>query len=97
MSYILEKSPRAEKKWRVTTPTGKKVDFGSQGYSDFTMHRTKERQILYLNRHESREKWTKSGLDTAGFWSRWILWNLPDFDKSIKDTEKRFDIKIVKR
>ena len=46
MSYILEKSPRAEKKWRVTTPTGKKVDFGATGYSDMTMHRSKERQIL---------------------------------------------------
>ena len=97
MSYVIEKSPRSEKKWRVTTPTSKKVDFGAQGYSDLTMHKTKERQILYLNRHQSRENWTKSGVDTAGFWSRWILWNLPDFDKSISDTEKRFGIKIVKR
>jgi hypothetical protein len=97
MSYILEVSPRETKKWRITTPNGKKIDFGSQGYSDFTMHKSKERQQLYINRHSTREDWTKSGINSAGFWARWILWNLPDLNQSIRDTEKRFGIKIVKR
>lgn len=92
--YILERSPRSAKKWRVTPPQGKSIDFGADGYSDFTLHKDPSRQKNYISRHESRENWTKTGTDTAGFWSRWILWNLPDFNQSIKDTEKRFGILI---
>lgn len=92
--FVLEKSPRAQKKWRVTTPEGKKVDFGASGYSDYTLHKDTSRQENYIARHRPRENWTKSGTNTAGFWSRWILWNLPDLMESIKDTEKRFGIKI---
>jgi hypothetical protein len=40
------------------------------------------------------ENWTKSGLRTAGFLSRWILWNKPTILASIKDVEDRFNIKI---
>lgn len=93
-TYILQPSPRSGKKWRITTPWGKGVDFGATGYSDYTLHKDPSRQDNYLSRHEPREDWTKSGTDTAGFWSRWILWNLPDFMESVKDTESRFGIKI---
>lgn len=93
-TYKLIKSPRSAKKWRITTPTGKNVDFGASGYSDYTLHKDPSRQSNYLSRHEARENWTKSGIDTAGFWSRWLLWNLPDLEESIKDIENRFDIVI---
>jgi hypothetical protein len=34
---------------------------------------------------------------TAGFWSRWVLWNKPTITESIKDIQKRFsNIKITK-
>ena len=92
--YILEPSPRSGKKWRITTPEGKKVDFGASDYSDYTLHRDSDRKDRYLSRHQARENWTKSGIDTAGFWSRWLLWNLPDFNESVKDIESRFGIKI---
>jgi hypothetical protein len=92
--YTLEKSPRSDKKYRVTTPTGKKVDFGATGYSDYTLHKDKERQERYINRHQARENWDKSGIDTAGFWSRWLLWNKPDFNASLQDIQKRFNISI---
>lgn len=87
-------SPRSGKKWRVITPSGKSVDFGATGYSDFTIHKDTSRQRNYISRHEARENWTKTGIDTAGFWSRWLLWNLPDFMESIKDIEHRFGITI---
>jgi len=94
MTYRLEPSPRSAKKWRVTTPWGKTVDFGATGYSDYTIHKDSSRQDNYLSRHASRENWTETGTDTAGFWSRWVLWNLPDFMGSVKDTESRFGISI---
>jgi hypothetical protein len=31
---------------------------------------------------------------SPGFFSRWLLWNKPSLKASIKDTEKRFNIKI---
>jgi len=60
------------------------VSFGSKGMEDFTIHKDEERKKLYLKRHEKNEDW-KDPL-TAGALSRWILWNLPDLEDSIKDT-----------
>ena len=68
--------------------------FGAEGYEDFTQHKDPERRERYLTRHRSRENWTKSGIDTAGFWSKHILWNKPTLSGSIRDTERKFGIKI---
>ena len=51
----------------------------------------------YIARHRVRENWNKSGIHTAGFWSRWILWNKPTLQESINDVEKRFNIKIINK
>ncbi len=90
---ILQKSTNTDKKF-VAIIGNKSVHFGAKGYSDYTLHKDKERMFRYENRHRKRENWTKSGLKTAGFWSKWILWNKPSLLGSIKDTEKRFNIKI---
>lgn len=92
--YTLKISPRAEKKWRITTPDGKNIDFGSLGYSDFTLHKDESRKENYISRHSTNEDWTKNGINTAGFWSRWLLWNLPSLRASARDIEKRFSIKV---
>ena len=87
-----------EKKYKVTIvkPNGttKTVQFGAKGYSDFTKHKDVERKNRYDMRHKSRENWTKSGITTAGFWSKWILWNKPSLQSSISNTSKRFNITI---
>ena len=90
---ILKKSTRPEKKYMVIVD-GKTVHFGASGYSDFTIHKTPSRKNLYELRHKSRENWKKSGIKTAGFWSKWLLWNKPSLSASIKDTENKFGIKI---
>jgi hypothetical protein len=90
---ILMKSPRAEKKFRVIWPDGRHVDFGATGYEDYTIHKDPTRKEKYIIRHQKREDWTNPR--TAGFWSRWILWNLPSFKRSVKDTEKRFNLRIT--
>lgn len=91
---ILTKSPRREKKYRVYIRDDK-VDFGASGYSDYTIHKDSERKNRYINRHKKNENWTKSGIKTAGFWSRWLLWNKPSLKSSIKNIEENFDVKII--
>jgi hypothetical protein len=93
--YKLLKSPISGKKWRVELPNGKHVDFGAKGYQDFTMHRDTERMRRYIIRHQKRENWTKSGVGTAGFWSRWILWSAPSFEGAVRKTEKIIGNKII--
>jgi rhamnogalacturonyl hydrolase YesR len=65
----------------------KNVKFGSSGYSDYTIHRDDKRKELYIKRHKKNENWDNPL--TAGFWSRWILWNLPTIRDSLKDTKDR--------
>lgn len=89
----LKRSPKIDKKFMVKVGN-KTIHFGAKNYSDYTLHKDKDRMKRYENRHRSRENWKKSGIDTAGFWSKWILWNKPSLKSSIKNTQKRFNIKI---
>tara|TARA_R100000951_G_scaffold6681_1_gene6690 strand:+ start:2121 stop:2450 length:330 start_codon:yes stop_codon:yes gene_type:complete len=92
-------SPKPGKKYRVrlTYPdqTKKKVDFGDRRFGDYTKHGNNKRKESYLKRHEPNEDWSLEGVDTAGFWSRWILWNQPSVKKSIKDLNRRFYNQIL--
>jgi len=67
-----------------------KVRFGAKGYSDYTKHKDDARKQRYIIRHRTRENWTKTGILTAGFWSRWVLWNQKTLSASIRDVERRF-------
>ena len=57
-------------------------------YEDFTIHKDPERKERYIERHSKNEDWHNPL--TAGFYSRWILWNKPTITESIKDTNRRF-------
>ena len=72
----------------------KTVHFGANGYSDFTIHKDPERMKRYDARHKTNENWTKIGIYTAGFWSKWILWSKPSLTQAINYTSKKFGIKI---
>lgn len=87
------KSTRPTKKWMVTIDNVT-IHFGASGYSDYTLHKNNERKQRYINRHKNAEKWTKSGIKTAGFWARWALWNKPSLTASLKDIETRFNVTI---
>lgn len=69
------------------------VDFGDSRYEDYTIHKDKERRDKYLLRHTTNEDW-KNPL-TAGFWSRWLLWNKPSLKKSAIDITNRFGITFI--
>lgn len=42
-----------------------------------------------------KERWTKKGIDTAGFWSRWLLWSYPSLEKAKTFMSKKFGIQFV--
>jgi len=80
----------------------KTIHFGQAGYRDFILYNELNKKLAlekrknYLARHSNMgEDWNKSGIKTAGFWSRWLLWNKETLSKSIDDVEKRFNIKII--
>ena len=99
------------KKWKVSLPSGKTVQFGARGYSDYTKHKDPLRMKRYVVRHggastssnvpadvhkimlkrvrSNKEKWSAGGVDTAGFWSRWLLWSFPDIKEAAKYTQDK--------
>ena len=89
-NYFPYKSDKPEKKYYIITKDNKRVYFGAAGMSDFLHHKNEERKNRYILRHEKNENWTKSGIDSAGFWSRWLLWNKPTIKSSNQDIKKRF-------
>ena len=93
--YTLSKSTRKDKKWMIKTPYGL-IHFGQEGASDYTIHKDPVRKQAYISRHRPNENWTKSGINTAGFWSYHIGWNKPTLEASIRDTERKFEIKIIR-
>lgn len=94
MKVILKDSTRKGKKMMVKID-GKTVHFGSDGSSTYIDHKDDEKKKNYISRHSALdEDWTEDGMDSAGFWSRWLLWNKPTLSKSIKDIEKRFPVEI---
>ncbi len=69
MKYKPYKSDKPDKKYYIITNDNKKVYFGSSNYSDFTIHKDEARRQRYVARHEKNENWSKSGINTAGWWS----------------------------
>ncbi len=75
--YYPYKSDKDGKKYYIITKDDKKVYFGAAGYDDFTITKNEEQKQRYIARHKKNEDWTKSGIDTPGFWAYHYLWSLP--------------------
>jgi hypothetical protein len=93
--YIIKPSSRKNKKLMIIMGPNMVHHFGQAGYDDYTTTNDKKRKDNYIARHSVNEDWTKKGIHTAGFWAKHILWNKPTINKSIKDTQKKFGIKII--
>lgn len=91
----LSRATNGVHKFTAQFPDGPKVNFGRKGYSDFTIHKDRERMKRYMVRHRKRENWTRAGARTAGFWSRWLLWSEPSFQAALRRTQKVLGRKIV--
>ena len=92
--YAVSPSPSKTKKWLAQGP-GFSVNFGAKGYQNYTMHKDPKRKALYIQRHERRENW--SDPRTAGFWSRWLLWEEPSLAAAASKIKKRFGINVYFR
>ena len=68
----------------------KTVHFGERGSGDYTTHKDEARKRSYLARHGATEDWGKSGMLTAGFLSKNVLWNKPTLRESIDDLNRRY-------
>jgi len=69
------------------------LHFGSAQYSDFTTTNNERRKELYKLRHASDNI---NDLSYPGAWSMGLLWNKKTLEKSIKDMERKFNIKVYK-
>ena len=90
MDVVITKSKKPDKKYDARVDGTKTVSFGQKGASDFTKHNDKDRKERYIDRHKKNEDWNKSGVKTAGFYSKHVLWNKPTLKESIDDINKKF-------
>ena len=87
--FVLHKSSNKKKKYDVWIPRGerlKKVSFGAAGYSDYTIHKDKDRRERYRARHKKDKL---KDPYSAGFWSMFVLWNKTSLKESFKDAVKK--------
>jgi hypothetical protein len=97
---ILMYSPIQSKKYRVIFPNSSYLDFGATGYYDFityNLHFGKRvadiHRERYIARHEPREDWTNPY--SAGFWSRFLLWEKRSLKSAIRNIERMLGVDIV--
>ena len=90
MEVVITPSKNKNKKFDAVIDGKKTVSFGASGYSDYTKHKDNDRKNKYIDRHKSNEDWTKSGIRTAGFYSKHVLWNKPTIEASINDLNKKY-------
>lgn len=55
--------------------------------------KTIESELLEI-KTSRRENWTRKGINTPGFWSRWLLWSLPNLNDAKQYIEETFDVSI---
>ena len=95
---VIRKSSKADKKYEAVIDGRKTVSFGAKGYSDFTLHKDPERKQRYIERHQNNEGWSKTGINTPGFYAKHVLWNKDTIQKSVTDLNKKYkDVKFVLR
>ena len=94
----LKRSDRPEKKWMVELVANsgrrKTIHFGDSHLKDYTLFSAAEREAhkrSYLARHQATENWRDP--ETAGFWSRWVLWGPhPSVQENLRFTIRKFGL-----
>lgn len=94
----LKRSDRPEKKYVVELESSAgrriRIHFGDASMKDYTLFSAQEREERkrnYLARHKATEDWNDP--ETAGFWSRWVLWGPhPSVQENLKFTRRKFNL-----
>ena len=75
----LDYSKRKNNKYMATLPSGKKIHFGSPNYSDYLIHKDKERRDRYLARAKKiknkQGELTYTNPESSNYWSFNLLWS----------------------
>ena len=71
----------------------KLIKFGAVNYKDYIIYNKEEGKTVadkkkrnYLARHRPKENWDNEL--SAGYWSRWVLWNKPTLEQSFDYMKK---------
>ena len=97
MEVVIKPSSKKDKKYDAIIDCKKTVSFGLANASEYTHHKDTARKQRYIDRHKDNEDWSKSGIKTAGSYSKHILWNKPSIKDSTKDCKTNYkDIKFKK-
>jgi hypothetical protein len=98
MEVIIKKSNKPDKKMDAIIDGKKTVSFGQKNASDYTLHKDDDRKNRYINRHKDKEDWGLSGIKTAGFYAKNILWNKKTIQESVNDLNKKYNsVKFIYR
>jgi len=100
ITAVLTKSQKPEKRFKVIVEDDfknkkKTIHFGSgkpKGKGAYIDHNDDKIKDAWIARHKVRENW--EDYFTAGFWSKWVLWNKKTLKESLEDLEKRFKIEL---
>jgi hypothetical protein len=83
-----------------TSSTPAYIDFGDINYNDYLIYNLNYgkrvadiRRDSYLARHAAREDWTDPY--SAGFWSRFLLWEKRSLKSAIRNIERMLGVNIV--
>ena len=68
----------------------KQIHFGDNRYQDYTQHKDPKRKENYINRHDKNEDWSKSNIASAGFMSRYVLWEKPTMKSAIDNLNSKY-------
>ena len=72
--------------------------FGQKGYGDYPQYvkelgieEANKKKSAYIARHsKAGEDWTASGVDTAGFWAKNLLWSETTVEKALREIKKKY-------
>ena len=95
MEVIIKISKKSDKKIDAIIDGKKTVSFGQKNASDYTLHKNDDRKNRYIDRHKKNENWGLSGIETARFYAKNILWNKKTIPESVKDLNNKYKNFIV--
>ena len=91
MEVVIQRSRRKDKKLDAVIDGKKTISFGQKNASDFTLQ-DDDRKERYIAKHQKNENWRDP--KTAGFYSRFILWNKPTLEASVNDLNEGYNNKF---
>jgi len=99
MKVYISKSDIKGKKYKIVLEYDdgrtKTLHIGADGMDDYTLTGDDEARKRYIARHKKREDW--KDVTTRAFWSRWFLWEKKTKEEAVKNIEKKFNLKIIKK